>query len=168
MSLSADQFQTLLNTLPTLKHDQLSKMAAAINHLIEKPQLARNRSDILYDAIHRALVDVSIQVSPRPVSTAWKAQAALALAFVEKTTPGLSRIEFRLLMNIYAGALIDYTISVCGLSPRAATRMTGRLADAVGRAFPGYAEAGLLLKLVRKAESLPVGASKPVVATPQA
>ena len=159
-------FQDILDALPQLNVEQLDKLVAAADHLRggRKP-LPGDRAMVLFNALQNVLASSGIRISPRlPSTTVWKSQVAVALAFVERTTPGLSRIEFRALAGMYAGALVEYTINVCHLGPRAVPRMVGRLADAVEHAFPGYAANGLLLRLVRKgpvkAEKTPVHASK--------
>ncbi len=153
--------QDILNALPTLKPAQLDKLVAATSHLRGEPKtVPGDRAQVVFDSLHSFLAGAGVSISPRlPQTTVWKSQVAIYLAFVEKTTPGLSRIEFRALARLYAGALVDCCVKN-GFAPRHAVRMVGRVADAVERAFPGYAEAGVLQNLVRKAGNSPVQAPK--------
>ena len=157
------RLQTVLNQLPALKLAELEKVHSATAHLLESstPPNPGDRAGVFFSALRFLLADAGIKISPRlPQSAVWKSQVAVALAFVEKTTPGLNKVEFLALAHLYAAALIEFTVQTCHLSPRFAVRMVGRLADAVNLAFPGYAEAGLLPKLVHKAGNPPVGALK--------
>ena len=153
--------QAVLNMLPLMTFDEIWAVRSAIDAIraallpVGVPDGDMNTDQIL-DCIFRELQSRGLHPPITPVFRKHYSgpkideQAKVVIEFLARTSPQLSRLETRRLLSIYVRCFADWIIPEAGLSMRSMVQLLHRLPEAVNKAFPQYAECGLLHFLIKQ------------------
>jgi hypothetical protein len=145
----------ILAALPSLSQSDLAKVRSTIKFLETKTEKEEVRWHELYNCIYNKTIERGIDLPPRNVflkNTYFKKfeEAADAVElYTYRVLPNLDKVRRRRLYLFYAEILLDYLEEADkGITQTSVSVYARNIPYLVDRAFPGYAAAGFLNRIL--------------------